>query len=79
MIAALIGGGLWGLRLGRNNRGNRGAYWALNAAAVVGCAALDFAALRTGRPLLGYAALGLMGGLITGLKYGYSADRGRWA
>jgi hypothetical protein len=39
---------------------------------------LDFVGLATGRQLLAYAALGLMGGLITGLKYGHSDSIGLW-
>ena len=78
VIAAFVAGGLVGLWMGARNRGNRGAYWALNGAAVLGCAALDFVALTTGRAWLGYSALGLMGGLITGLKYGYSSIGDVW-
>jgi hypothetical protein len=47
-------------------------YWTLTAVAVALSAGLNFAGLMTGNHRLAYAALGLMGGLITGLKYGYS-------
>jgi hypothetical protein len=44
----------------------------MNVTAVLGCAVLDFVGLASGRQWLAYSALGLMGGLITGLKYGHS-------
>jgi len=64
-------GGLAGYRLGASIRGRRRAYWSLNVAVVLACAALDFAGLVSGVNWLAYSALGLMGGLITGMKYGY--------
>jgi hypothetical protein len=50
----------------------------MNAAVVVGCAALDFAGLATGRYWLAYSAVGLMCGLITGMKYGFSDSIAVW-
>jgi hypothetical protein len=50
----------------------------MNAAVVIGCAALDFAGLATGRYWLAYSAVGLMGGLITGMKYGFSDSIAVW-
>jgi hypothetical protein len=71
VAVGLVCGGLAGFWLGSRIRGERRVYWSLNAAAVVGCALLDFVGLVTGRYWLAYSALGLMGGLITGMKYGF--------
>jgi len=71
-------GGFVGLRWGRRFRARRKAYWTLNVAVVLGCAALDLLGLTVGNPVLAYAALGLMGGLITGMKYGYSDGLREW-
>jgi hypothetical protein len=76
IAAGLAVGGLAGFRLGERFRGRRRAYWVMNVAAVLGCAILDFVGLASGRQWLAYAALGLMGGLITGLKYGHSESIG---
>ncbi len=77
VAAGLALGGLAGFRFGGGIQ-SRGGYWAANAAAVLGCMLLDFAGLMTGRYWVAYAALGLMGGLITGLKYGYVGSTGGW-
>lgn len=71
-------GGLAGFWIGGRVRGQRRAYWALNVVAVLACAAIDFAGLALGRPWLAYSAVGLMGGLITGMKYGYSDAMRIW-
>ena len=71
-------GGLAGYRIGASIRGRRRAYWSLNVAVVLGCAALDFAGLVSGVNWLAYLALGLMGGLITGMKYGYVDSMRVW-
>ena len=76
--ASLLGGGLAGYRLGTYVRGRLGTYWILNLVALVGCAMLDFAGMATGHYVLGYSALGLMGGLITGMKYGYTDSLRIW-
>ena len=77
VAAGLIVGGLAGYRIGGGIQ-SRGGYWAANVAVVLGCMALDFAGLMTARYWLAYSALGLMGGLITGLKYGYVGSTGGW-
>ena len=73
----LVCGGLAGLWLGEHSRSRR-TYWAANALALIGCAALNFAGLVSGNSWLAYGALGLMGGLITGLKYGRVHAMGGW-
>ena len=78
VTAGLVGGVLVGWRLGVANRASRRAYWMLNTAVVFGCGLLNFAGLVTARSWLAYAAIGLMGGLITGMKYGYSESGGVW-
>ncbi len=50
----------------------------MNVGALLGCAALDLTGLVLGRQWLAYGALGLMAGLITGMKYGYSDSIGVW-
>jgi hypothetical protein len=77
VAAGLVVGGLAGLRFGGGIQ-SRGGYWAANVTAVLGCMLLDFAGLMTGRYWIAYSALGLMGGLITGLKYGYVGSTGGW-
>jgi hypothetical protein len=71
VAAGLAVGGVAGYRIGKHVRGCRRDYWALNAATVLGCAALNYYGLVSGRHWLACAAIGLMGGAITGMKYGY--------
>ena len=78
VAAGLLGGGVGGYRLGRGVRGRRRTYWTLNVAVVLGCAVLDFAGLALGQDALAYSAIGLMGGLITGMKYGYVDSMRVW-
>jgi hypothetical protein len=78
VAAGLLGGGIAGYRAGERVRGSRRWYWWMNAAVLLGCAALDFTGLVLGRPWLAYGALGLMAGLITGMKYGYSESMRVW-
>lgn len=77
-MAGVVGGGLAGFWIGERVHGERRAYWLLNVAVVLGCALLDFAGLAFGRYWLAYSAVGLMGGLITGMKYGYSDAMRIW-
>ena len=81
IVAILAGaalGGLAGWWMGRSVKGDRRGYWLLNAAAVIVCAGLNFAGLMRGLPWLASGAIGLMGGAITGLKYGYAPSSGIW-
>jgi len=50
----------------------------MNVAAVLGCAILDFAGLASGTYWLAFSAIGLMAGLITGMKYGYVDSMRIW-
>jgi len=72
IVLGLALGGLAGFALGERFRGRTRVYWTMNIVAVLGCAALDYVGLVSGRYWLAYSAVGLMGGMITGLKYGYS-------
>lgn len=74
----LLGGIGAGLALGERVRGRPRRYWALNFATVAVCMVADFVGLALGWAPLAYGAIGLMGGAITGLKYGYSESIGVW-
>lgn len=78
VVVGLVGGIFGGLKAGELVRGRARAYWALNGVVVVVCMLLDFAGLATGQLWLAVGAIGLMGGGITGLKYGYSESIGIW-
>jgi hypothetical protein len=78
VAAGLAFGGLVGFKIGEAVRGSRWTYWALNISVVLGCAVLDFAGLVAGRYWLAYSAIGLMAGLITGMKYGYVDSMRVW-
>ena len=78
VIVGLIGGIFGGLKVGESIRGRARMYWGLNALVVLVCMLLDFAGLATGQLWLALGSLGLMGGSITGLKYGYSESIGIW-
>jgi hypothetical protein len=78
VLLALLAGVAAGYKTGSVIRGNRKAFWGLNIAAVVFCAALDFVGLVLGQYWLAVSAIGLMAGLITGLKYGYAESIGAW-
>lgn len=78
VVVGLTVGIVGGLRAGEMVRGRPRAYWALNAVAVIVSMLLDFTGLATGQLWLALGAVGLMGGSITGLKYGYSESIGIW-
>ena len=78
VLFGLLGGIFGGLKVGGRVRGRARVYWSLNALVVVVCMLLDFAGLVTGQLWLALGAVGLMGGSITGLKYGYSESIGVW-
>jgi hypothetical protein len=72
IAAGFLGGVLAGLKAGEWARGSAARYWSLNAAALLGSLALDLVGIYTHRTWLASGSLGLMAGLLTGLKYGYS-------
>lgn len=78
VLVGLVGGIALGYWLGSLVRGHAKRYWALNGAAVVVCVVLDFIGLVTAQDWLALGAVGLMAGLITGLKYGYAESIGIW-
>lgn len=78
VIVGLLGGIFGGLKVGEAVRGRARAYWMLNGVVVLVSMLLDFVGLVTGNLWLALGAVGLMGGGITGLKYGYSESIGIW-
>jgi len=78
VIVGLALGSVGGWRGGRWAVGFAERYWMLNAAAFLGALGLDVAGLFLGQRWLSYGAIGLMAGLITGLKYGYSPELRLW-
>ena len=63
--------GAWaGLRLGARYGTVSWRYWLMNAAAFGACLAACVAGLMLGTRWVAMFALGVLGGLITGLKYG---------
>ena len=78
VVVGLTMGVAGGLKAGEMVRGRPRAYWALNAVAVIVSMLLDFTGLALGQMWLAMGAVGLMGGSITGLKYGYSESIGIW-
>ena len=78
IVVGLVLGALGGLRAGAWARGFAARYWTLNAAALLGSLGLDILGLFVRQPWLSYGSLGLMAGLITGLKYGYSPTLRVW-
>lgn len=78
VMLGLLGGLFAGLKAGEGVRGRPRAYWLLNGAAVLVFMVLDFVGLATGQLWLALGSVGLMGGAITGLKYGYNESIGLW-
>lgn len=74
VAAVLIGlgaGAVAGWFLGEAVRGAVGRYWVLSLAAVAVCMALDFAGLAQGIRWLSSGALGVMAGMLAGLRFGF--------
>ena len=78
VLVGVLAGIFAGYALGKLVRGRSARYWGLNAGALVVCMTLDFVGLVTGRAWLALGAIGLMAGLLTGLKYGYAESIGAW-
>lgn len=77
-LAGVVLGILAGLRLGERVRGRSRLYWTLNVLSFVAGGAVNFVGVLYGLLWLQMGALVLMGGLITGLKYGYAESIGLW-
>lgn len=77
-VGAIALGAWGGGTLGQRARGRSGRYWLLNAAVVLIGFLLSFLAAIVALPYLSFAAIGFMGGGITGLKYGYGRSEGIW-
>ena len=78
VVAGLALGAVGGYRAGLQAQGVATRYWTLNGLAFVSALGLDIAGMFVHRAWLSYGSLGLMAGLITGLKYGYSPDLRMW-
>jgi len=78
IMAGLGFGGLAGWRGGRWAVGFPERYWTLNSSAFFGSLLLDLVGLYVHQAWISYGAIGLMAGLITGLKYGYSPELRLW-
>lgn len=78
VLGGLLGGFWAGFALGERYRGEVRRYWTFNGLVVAGSMLANFAGLVLGWPALSYGALGVMGGALTGLKYGYSESIGVW-
>jgi hypothetical protein len=66
----LAGGAAAGHALGRRYGQPKWRFWAMCAAALVACSVLCAVGLMLGQRWFAVGALGLLGGLLTGLKYG---------
>ena len=69
-VTGLASGTAVGLVLGRRNGAVVWRFWVMCVFALVACSALCAAALVLAERWLAVGALGLLGGLLTGLKYG---------
>lgn len=73
VVAALagVGAGLWGgFRLGMRWGSPSWRYWLMNAGALVACLGICALSLTFGARWLAVLVLGVLGGLLTGMKYG---------
>jgi hypothetical protein len=77
-IAGLGLGGAAGWALGKWSAGHRRRFWTLVSACLVASMALNYIGLTSGQKWLALGALGLMAGLLTGLKYGYAPQTRAW-
>ena len=68
--AGLAGGAAAGYALGRRYREDTWRLWAVYACSLVACSALCALGLVLGERWFAVGALGLLGGLLTGTKYG---------
>ncbi|NTU72502.1 MAG: hypothetical protein HGB10_11880 [Coriobacteriia bacterium] len=71
LAGAAVGFAL-GFGLGRLARGSGRLFAALNALVVIAGMAANFLGLLRGMPWLAYGALGIMGGGLTGVRYGFT-------
>lgn len=66
----LAGGAAVGYWLGQRYRSDRWRLWAVYACALLACSVLCAVGLTYGQRWFAVGALGLLGGLLTGTKYG---------
>jgi len=70
IVAGLVLGAAAGYWIGAKWRDDRRIMWSMALAAFVAASILNFAGQLSGRQWLAIGALGLMAGVITGVKYG---------
>ena len=78
ILAAYVAGLFAGLKVGGLVRGRPASYWTLNIVAGFACLAGDYVGLVLGLPWLALGSIGLLAGIISGLKYGYSDNIAVW-
>ena len=78
-LAGVVGGIFAGLKWGEALRDKpQAAYWMANAAMMIGGIAVVFAGNLAGLVGVTIAGIGVMGGGVTGLKYGLGKTVGVW-
>ena len=75
-IGLALGGGV-GYAIGRRFEDDRRMLWTLAIAAFTSAWVLDLAGYISGRPEVSIGSIGLMAGLVTGVKYGGFPPLGR--
>lgn len=75
-IGGGIAGGYWAGERVRDK--NQAVYWALNAAGLLLGIALSFVGMYVDVFPIAVGGLGFLGGVLTGLKYGYGKSVGVW-
>ena len=70
VAVGLVLGGVVGYAIGRRFEDDRTMLWTLGIAAFTTAWVLDLAGRIAGQPEVSFAALGLMAGLVSGVKYG---------
>lgn len=78
IAVGLVLGGVIGYWIGVTWRDNRRVLWAMAIVAFVLASVLNFAGQLTGRQWLAIGGLGLMAGIISGVKYGGFPDVRVW-
>jgi len=82
MVALIVGfaaGAAVGYWIGTRFRDDRRFLWALAIAAFMSASILNFAGLLSGTQWLAIGAVGLMAGVISGVKYGGFPETRVWA
>lgn len=78
IIVGLAVGGVAGFWIGSKWREDRRIMWSVAVAAFLAASILNFAGQFSGKEWLAIGALGLMGGIISGVKYGGFPEVRAW-